>query len=180
MSGTPARTGSEFVKRIMILGPCGSGKSTLALRLASLLGIAPVHLDQLAFAPGWVERSQADWLPDLQRILALDTWIIDGNDAGTMPLRLGRADTVVFLDFPPILCLWRVVKRIVANRGRTRSDMAPGCPERLDLSFLYYVATWNRGPRRRVEEKLAQANPMIVRFATPRALEDWLRSLAAG
>ncbi len=167
------------MKRIMIVGPCGSGKSTLAVRLGGLLGIPSFHLDQLAWSPGWRESPEADWRPELQRIVALDRWIIDGNDAGTIPLRLARADTVIFLEFTPMVCLWRVVKRIVSNRGRTRFDMAPDCPERVDLSFLYYVATWNRGPRKRVEKKLEEADHEIVHLASPRALEDWLRRTIA-
>ena len=166
------------MQRIMIVGPCGSGKSTLAARLGEQLGIASYHLDQLSFAPGWVELPDAEWRPKLERIVATQAWVIDGNDAATMPLRLERADTIVFLDFSPARCVWRVVKRVVSHWGRTRADMAPECPERLNIAFLIYVATWNRAPRRRIEAQLAGAEDRIVRLGSPRALEEWLASLA--
>ena len=159
------------MRRIMIVGPCGSGKSTLAARLGELLSIPSYHLDSMAWRSGWVEREPDEWLPELEEVVARDSWIIDGKDSGTMPLRLARADTVVSLDFHPARCVWRVLKRIGVHRGRTRPDMASGCPERLDLSFLLYVATWNKGPRRKIEAALEQADGRVVSLRSPRELE---------
>ena len=165
------------MKRIMIVGPCGSGKSTLAVRLGELLSTPSFHLDRMAWRSGWIERQPEEWLPELEEVVAREAWIIDGNDSRTMKLRLARADTVISLDFHPARCVWRVLKRIAANRGRTRADMAAGCPERLDLSFLLYVATWNRGPRRKNETVLKQAADRMVRLRSPRELEAWLETL---
>ena len=165
------------MRRIMIVGPCGSGKSTLAARLGELLSIPSYHLDSMAWRSGWVEREPNEWLPELEEVVARDAWIIDGNDSGTMPLRPARADTVVSLDFHPARCVWRVLKRIAANRGRTRADMAAGCPERFDLFFLLYVATWNGRPRRKNEAVLKQAADRMVRLRSPRELDAWLETL---
>ena len=166
------------MNRIMIVGPCGSGKSTLAVRLRRMLGIASYHLDQLSFAANWVERPEEEWRSQLERIVASERWIIDGNDAGTMPIRLARADTVLFLDFAPARCVWRVLKRVATHRGATRPDMAPDCPERLSLSFLFYVATWNGSPRKRVETQLSGSEGKIVTVKDPKSLEGWLSTLA--
>jgi hypothetical protein len=35
----------------------------------------------------------------------------------------------------------RISKRILKGWGRTRADMAPGCPEKLDFTFLKW--SWN-------------------------------------
>lgn len=40
-------------RRIAVIGFSGSGKSTLAIRLGSILGVPPVHLDSLFWLPGW-------------------------------------------------------------------------------------------------------------------------------
>jgi adenylate kinase family enzyme len=126
---------------ITIIGSSGAGKSTLAKRLSQKLDLRVIHLDSLYWQPGWIPRLTADWI-DLQReLLQRDRWIVDGNYLSTMDLRLEAADTIIFLDFKRSLCLWRVVKRYLKYRGRTRSDMGSDCPERLTLDFLQWV--WN-------------------------------------
>lgn len=68
----------------------------------------------------------------------------DGNYSRTLPLRSEKADTLVYLDLPRSLCLWRVIWRRATNHGRTRPDMTEGCPERLDLLFLKWIWTFPR------------------------------------
>lgn len=165
------------MQRIMVIGPCGSGKSTLARRLGERLGIPAYHLDKIMWSAGWIEREEREWSPELDAIVARDRWVIDGNDSNTMAVRLERADKVVYLDFAPWRCLWRVLVRIATMRGETRPDMAEDCPERLDFGFLWYVATWHRKPRRRTEATLAGFKHKIVRLRTPSALERWMDSL---
>ena len=46
------------MERIMIIGCGGSGKSTLARQLGQKLNMPVVHLDQLWWLPGWVERDR--------------------------------------------------------------------------------------------------------------------------
>lgn len=164
----------------MIVGPCGSGKSTLAARLGSLLRIPAFHMDFISWEEGWTETPDDKLEAALAHILEEnDAWIIDGNDSSTMPQRLKLADAVLYLDFHPLLCTWRVLKRVWRLRGQTRPDMADGCPERFDLGFLIYVLTWNGGPRRKNAAVLSGYEDMIVRFSSPRALETWLDGLCS-
>ena len=160
--------------RIMVVGPSGGGKSTAAVRIGTALDLPVHHLDRLTFAPGWIEKPEADWIDELEAIVATDAWVIDGNDSSTMNRRLARADAIVFIDTPPLRRLVNVLRRNLAYRGTTRPDMAPGNPERLNLEFLSYVARWDHGPRRKVEAKLAGHEDRIVRLKTPHALDDWI------
>ena len=82
-------------------------------------------------------------------LVGKERWIMDGNFEGTMDIRLERADTVLSLNYSTTKCLPRAIMRISKNRGKVRADMAIGCPEKLDFSFLHYVATFNstRGKR---------------------------------
>ena len=127
---------------------------------------------------GWVESSREELEVTLAPILAGERWLIDGNYGGTMAARLERAETVVYLDYPIRLCLWRTLVRVLRFRGRTRPDMAPGCPERFDPAFFLYIFNWNRGPRLRTEAKLMGHEAKVKRFRRPRQLRAWMDSLA--
>lgn len=131
------------MKRIAIFGSPGSGKSTLARNLSALTGIPVVHLDQHYFQPGWVIKPVAEFRKAVTEVVAADGWITDGNylTESVAVHRLERADTLILLDCPRWLCLWRVFRRAVLGYGRVRPDQAAGCPERFDLEFWRFV--WN-------------------------------------
>lgn len=167
------------MQRVMVIGPCGSGKSTLSFELARRLGLPLIHMDKLNWQPGWIDSPDDELLTRVRQVVEQDRWLIDGNYGGTMPLRLDRADTVVYLDFPVALCFRRMLKRVWHYRGRVRPDMSAGCPERFDLGFMWYLANWNRGPRQRTEAKLAGHEAKLVRLGNPKALARWLDTLTA-
>lgn len=163
------------MKRVLVIGPCGSGKSTLARELAPLMGLPLVHMDQLGWQAGWIETEKAELNARLADAVAQDEWLIEGNYGSTLAPRLERADTVIYLDFPIRLCLSRLIRRIISNRGQSRPDMPEGCPERFDLAFFWYVMNWNSGPRVRTEEKLATYRGTVIRLTSPQMLATWRR-----
>jgi adenylate kinase family enzyme len=135
------------MKRVMVIGPGGAGKSTFSRELAERLGLPVVHLDAEYWRSGWQPTEKEEWRARMDDLTAAPAWIIDGNYGGTMDIRLERCDTVVFLDLPRAVCLWRVLKRQITFRGRSRPDMAPGCPERLTFEFVQWI--WTYPERRR-------------------------------
>jgi adenylate kinase family enzyme len=165
------------MERILVIGPCGAGKSTLARQLGERLGLPVFHMDQLNWQPGWIGRGKAELRKQLDGVVIQPRWIIDGNYGGTLPPRLERADTVIYLDFPIRLCLARLLRRIWTWRGRSRPDMPDGCPERFDLAFFFYVLQWNAGPRLRTEAALIGHEHKLIRMASPNALDRWMDSL---
>lgn len=164
------------MQRVLVIGPCGSGKSTLARELAPRMGLPLVHMDQLGWQAGWIETEKAELHARLADAVAQDEWLIEGNYGSTLAPRLERADTVIYLDFPIRLCLWRLVKRIISHRGQSRPDMPEGCPERFDPAFFWYVMNWNTGPRVRTETMLAGYKGNLVRLANPRELAEWRKA----
>ncbi len=144
------------MKRVMIVGCCGAGKSTFAKKLNEKLNLEVIHLDQHYWKPNWVETEKKEWEEKVKVLAAKEEWIMDGNYAGTMDIRLERADTVFYLDVSTIKCLSRVLKRIRKYEGTTRPDMPPGCNERYDFDFLHYVAMFNLTRRKKILEKLQQ------------------------
>lgn len=161
------------MKRILIIGPCGSGKSTLARELAPRMGLPLVHMDQLGWQAGWVETEKADLNARLAEVVDREEWLIEGNYGSTLAPRLERADTVIYLDFPIRLCLWRLFRRVTTLRGQSRPDMPEGCPERFDFAFFWYVMNWNTGPRPRTERAIVPWADKVVRIKTPRELALW-------
>lgn len=168
------------MNRVLVIGPCGSGKSTLARELAPRMGLPLVHMDQLGWQAGWVETEKAELDARLAEVIAQDAWLIEGHYGSTLAPRLARADTVIYLDFPIRLCLWRLAKRVFLNRGQSRPDMPEGCPERFDAAFFWYVMNWNSGPRPRTEAALAGYAGTLVRLTTPAALAEWRRANKLG
>ena len=145
------------MERIMIIGCGGSGKSTLARQLGEITGLPVVHLDKLFWTPGWVSLSREEFDKVHREEIAQEKWIMDGNFDRTIPERLARCDTVIYLDFSRFACLMGVAKRILTNYGTVREDMGEGCPERFDLEFLKWVWNFNRNKQARNYELLAQA-----------------------
>ncbi|MCA1555262.1 MAG: DNA topology modulation protein [Acidobacteria bacterium] len=138
------------MRKVLVIGSGGAGKSTFARRLGKLLDIEIIHLDALYWNPGWVETPKAAWAKTIEALVKRDSWIMDGNYSGTFDLRLKACDTIVFLDMPRLICLWRVLKRSMIYRNRSRPDMGAGCHEKLDLEFIKFILwVWNYPKRTR-------------------------------
>lgn len=137
------------MQRVLVIGPGGAGKTWLSTELGKRTGLPVIHLDRLYWHPGWVPTPKDEWRERVTELLAADRWVMDGNYGATLDLRLERADTVVFLDMPRIVCVARVVRRRLLHLGRTRRDVAPGCPERLTWDFLSWI--WSYPTRRRAD-----------------------------
>ena len=166
------------MQRIMIIGSGGSGKSTLARKLGEKTGLPVVHLDKLFWKPGWESVSQEEFDILHRQELAKERWILDGNFDRTMPERLARCDTVVYLDFSRVTCLLGVAKRILTTYGTVRPDMGEGCPERFDWEFLQWVWNINKNKRDTNYRRLAEVEGVdIIILENRRQVERFLRNL---
>jgi adenylate kinase family enzyme len=74
-----------------------------------------------------------------------------------MDIRLAKCDTIIWLDYSRWACLWGMLQRALRNRGKTRPDMAEGCPERLNWEFVKYIWNFNRNNRNMNYTWIAQA-----------------------
>lgn len=162
------------MERVLVIGSPGAGKSTFAHALAERTGLPLYHMDRLHWLANWQERDRTAALAEVKEVLAQHRWIIDGNYGSTLPLRIERADMVVWLDYPTALCLWRALKRWWQYRGRTRPDMTADCPERLSLEFLFYIARFRAGWHHRNGQILREFSGTVVRLRSPDEAEGWL------
>ncbi|SOC38818.1 adenylate kinase family enzyme [Rhizobium subbaraonis] len=143
--------------RVLVIGCSGSGKSTLAARLSGMLDLPHVPMDRDIFwLQGWQPRPRAEALARLREAVDKPRWIMDGTSPGTLSLRLPRTDLVLWLRPPRWKSLRGVTGRWLRYRGRSRPDMAEGCPERLDLQFLRYIWNFERSESPEIEERLEE------------------------
>jgi adenylate kinase family enzyme len=163
-------------RRVLLVGSGGAGKSTLARELARRTRLPLVHLDRLFWRTGWVETPEDEWRAIVAGLVAEPAWVMDGNYGGTLDLRVPAADLIVFLDLPRRITIPRVLRRWARWRGRSRPDLAPGCPERIDLAFLAWLWNYPRDSRARLIGALDTdaAWPRVVRLRTPRQVRTWL------
>ena len=126
--------------RIAILGFSGSGKSTLAGFLSRRYGIPVLYLDSVHFEANWVPRPRAQALDMVSAFMAQPDWVIDGNYTDLLQAqRLELADQIIYMPFPRLSCLIRVIRRYLRFRNTVRGSAAPGCTEKIDAEFIWWV-----------------------------------------
>ena len=168
------------MKRVLVIGSAGAGKSTFARRLGEKTGLEVIHLDKLYWKPNWVETTdKVEWRRILAEILRGESWIIDGNYGSTMEMRLEASDTVILLDFPRYVCIWRALKRVVLYRNRTRPDMAEGCNEKIDWEFLAWIWYYPKRSKPKVENLLRRSEneKKVVRLRSKTEIENFIAKL---
>ena len=136
------------MERVMIIGCGGAGKSTLARALGEKTGLPVVHLDRIWWEPGnWQHIGEPEFDARLMAELEKPRWILDGNFNRTMEMRLEACDTVIYLDYPRLVCLKNWLGRVVKNWGRHRPDMTEGCAEWFDPEFVKWIWNFNKNNR---------------------------------
>ena len=176
------RRSPQPLRRIALIGSGGAGKSTFARELGAKLDIPVVHLDPIFFRPGWVEMPQVEWKALQQEMVQRPAWIIDGNHASTIDVRLSAADTVILLDLNRFICMWRIIKRRVSYRHRARIDRAPGCEERLHWGFVRWVWTYPLRGRPQALAAIDEFAPhaRVIRLSTRAQVKEFLDQSRSG
>ncbi|MBE6995454.1 MAG: adenylate kinase [Ruminococcaceae bacterium] len=155
------------MKKIIVIGCPGSGKSTFSRALHNSTGIPLFHLDRMYWNADQTTVPHALFLERLSDALRGSEWIIDGNYASTMELRMQACDTVIFLDYPADLCLKGIAKR----RGRPRSDL-PWTETGEDDAFLAFIQNYRLQNRPQVMELLAKYHDKQIFIFTNRQEAD--------
>lgn len=143
------------MKRVMIIGGSGSGKSTTARMLGVLTGLPVVHIDPMYWLPGWEQRPMEETHALVLEAAEGESWIFEGNNSSTFVKRMARADTLIFLDMPTYLRVWRVIRRTIKDYGKVRVGSGEGCHERFNWEFLSkWVLQYNTMGRPKVLQAL--------------------------
>ena len=173
-------------RRILVLGASGNGKTTVACTLAARLGVPHVELDALHHGPNWSEPPADEFRRRVAAALDGDGWVADGDYSSKLgDLVLERADTVVWLDQPLPLILWRLWRRTY-RRIRRREELWSGNRESWrgafwgrESLFVWTIRSHFR-KRRTLPERFARHPHLeVVRLRSPRAVERYLGFFSA-
>ena len=164
----------------MVIGCAGSGKSTLARQLASRSGLPLVERDGLG------AEGSAGYLSAIAEMAARPRWILDGAPYYADELVYSAADTVVFLDYPKTLVLWRVLRRtarVEVLRRRAGAHRPQGLSALRDREHPLRWA-WTSHADRHREGLALMARPdlaqtQILRFTCPAMARRWLRQMSS-
>ena len=102
--------------RVVIAGVSGVGKSTLARRVSEALNLPYTEIDGLYHGSGWTPL--AEFLADVELFTREPTWVTEWQYRDARPLLSARADTLVWLDLPSPIAVWRVVSRTITRSRR--------------------------------------------------------------
>ena len=167
-----------------VVGTTGTGKTTFARALAGRLHVPHIELDALHWEPGWVEADLAVFRLRVEHALQGDGWVVDGNYNKVRDMVWSRADTLVWLDYPMPLILWRLFWRTL-RRAVTREELWNTNRESIRNAFFtrQSLFVWAFTSRRGLRERYSQPLPpeyahlRHVHLRSPRAANAWLRRL---
>ena len=159
------------MKKIIVIGCPGSGKSTFSRALHKKIGIPLFHLDTMYWNADKTTVEKSVFLERLSAVLEKEEWIIDGNYASTMDMRMAECDTVIFLDYPLDVCLDGIRER----HGKPRSDM-PWIETEEDAEFIEFIKKFNEQQRPQVLELFKKySTKNIIVFASREQADLFLR-----
>jgi adenylate kinase family enzyme len=167
------------MKRVMIVGQPGAGKSTLARAVGAATGLPVVHMDKIHWMPGWQERPVEDKAAMARAEELKDEWVFEGGFSRSWPHRLGRCDTLIWLDLPLSLRAWRVFKRTIRDYGRTRPDLPENCPEQFSGEFWGWIWKTRKTGRIKIGALVstATAETKVYHLKTPQEVNAFIAQL---
>jgi adenylate kinase family enzyme len=166
-------------RRVLVAGVSGVGKSTLAGRIGAALDLPYTEIDALYHGPNWQPREQFE--TDVAHFTSADTWVTEWQYSTTRALLAQRADTLVWLDLPAAVALWRVVRR-TWRRSRSHEQLWNGNAEPgmwHALTNREGIIVWAIRTRRRSRLNVLQVERdhphlQVIRLRRTREVDVWL------
>lgn len=182
---TTTEADTNKMERVVVVGTTGSGKSTLGLQLAQKFNYPYIEMDALHWGANWTPVPDECFRERMMQATDEPCWVAAGNYRKVRDIVWSRADTLIWLDYPLYLNLWRLFKRSI-QRIRTQEDLwGTGNYETWraqffsrDSLFIWALQTYNRH-RREYPQLIRQpqyAHLHLLRFTSHQQTYAWLRA----
>lgn len=164
------------MQRVSIIGCPGAGKSTFSRELSRITGLPLVHLDLMYHDQTYSYQADKDsWRARVRSEATKKKWIIDGNYKSTLDIRLPRSDTIIFLDYPTRVSIWRAMKRRIIFHKKVRKDMPTTWKERLSWDFFIFILKFNHSIAPRMRQSLkSYTDKTVVVLRSPKQAKQYL------
>lgn len=142
-----------------------------------MLCLPLTHLDGVYYDAEWNALSQEGFAGRQREMVDEPRWLIEGNYAGILPIRLAAADTVIFLDRPAVTCLLGIVQRRWRYGGGQHTN--DGVFDRITTSFVRYIWGYRQSMRPRVQHLIAEhgGHAELLTLTSRSQSTRWLRAL---
>lgn len=166
--------------KIQIVGYAASGKSTFAQKLQKHYDLPLLHIDTIAFGPGWTEVERPLVEEGIRGFIAThENWIIDGLYRRLATERFDDCDQLFIFDFNRFRCLFAAIERRIRYHNKERESIASGCKERLDPSFVMWILYHGRkkNSRELLKSFKQRYKDKVVVFKNRQQVDRYLASL---
>ncbi|QTA83788.1 p-loop domain-containing protein [Desulfonema limicola] len=121
--------------RIVVVGTSCSGKTTLARKLSGRLEIPHIEMDALYWGSNWTERPKSEFIELVKNAVMQKSWVMDGNYRIVRDIVWGRANILIWLNYPFLTILYQALMRTI-SRAITKEELFSGNRESFIMSFF--------------------------------------------
>lgn len=176
------------MKRINVVGTSASGKSTFSKVLAKKLNLTYIELDDLFWLDNWQESSDQDFFNKIQCAIdqAPHGYVIDGNYSRSQTIKWKEIDTIIWLDLPFHLNLYRSITRAV-HRVLTRQKLWNNSDNKESFkmmlgrdSIIWWMIKTHKKNRQKYDAIMNDPQYSDIRFIhlkSPREVQQFLQEL---
>ncbi len=169
-------------RKVAVMGH--GGKTTLARAIAQKFSLEHIELDQIAHMPGWERRPANDFRRILEEWMngSPNGWVTDHYHAEVVDMVHEQAESLIVLQLPFPIMLWRRTKRSLLN-ALTRKQVCGGNVETFRQHLLTRdSAIYEMWQKRHRYRKLAESISTVARegvdfylIRTARELDNFYR-----
>ncbi len=175
------------IQRFAVIGTTGSGKTTLSSLIAERRHIPHIEIDALYWKSNWSHAEHEELRTVIDQLTCTKKWVVDGNYGFCRDIVWGRAQAVVWLDYP----LWKTFQQLLfrtLERSRSHELLWGTNYENMgdqlkiwsnDSLFLWLFKTYWKH-RRQYPSLLASreyCHLSVFRLRSRTQTENWLQAL---